>query len=146
MDKKTKFPFVIFPEGTTTNGSSILKFKKGAFQALLPVKPFVIKEINKEGGNSVAFGSYSLGLYLIMTYSSLYHRVIFNEMPIIRPTRHMFDLYRKTRPELKEDWEIFAECTRDIMCEVGQLRHGTKTFRDLLKYVSVIRGKEVSNT
>ena len=28
---------IIFPEGTTTNGSSILKFKKGAFECLEPV-------------------------------------------------------------------------------------------------------------
>ena len=35
-------PLCIFPEGTTTNGKYILKFKKGAFYALLPIKPQII--------------------------------------------------------------------------------------------------------
>jgi len=30
-------PIQIFPEGCTTNGEGIIKFKKGAFASLLPV-------------------------------------------------------------------------------------------------------------
>ena len=32
-------PIVIFPEGTTTNGTCLLSFKKGAFVPLVPVRP-----------------------------------------------------------------------------------------------------------
>jgi 1-acyl-sn-glycerol-3-phosphate acyltransferase len=32
----------MFPEGGTTNGSSLLKFKKGAFLAECSVKPIVL--------------------------------------------------------------------------------------------------------
>lgn len=32
-------PIHIFPEGSTTNGSALLKFKKGAFASLKAVKP-----------------------------------------------------------------------------------------------------------
>ena len=32
-------PFVIFPEGTTSNGTHILKFKRGAFASMRTVKP-----------------------------------------------------------------------------------------------------------
>jgi len=35
-------PLVIFPEGTTTNGSAILTFKSGAFQSSYPVQPVTI--------------------------------------------------------------------------------------------------------
>ena len=34
-------PLLIYPEGCTTNGKYIIKFKKGAFAALKPVKPIV---------------------------------------------------------------------------------------------------------
>ena len=32
---------IIYPEGATTNGSCMLKFKKGAFASLRPVRPLV---------------------------------------------------------------------------------------------------------
>jgi 1-acyl-sn-glycerol-3-phosphate acyltransferase len=37
MAGKTKVPFIIYPEGGTTNGKYLMKFKIGAFQSLLPV-------------------------------------------------------------------------------------------------------------
>jgi 1-acyl-sn-glycerol-3-phosphate acyltransferase len=35
-------PMLIFPEGTTTNGESILEFKKGAFVPGVPVRPVLL--------------------------------------------------------------------------------------------------------
>ncbi|KAF4677152.1 Lysophosphatidylcholine acyltransferase 2 [Perkinsus chesapeaki] len=35
----TRFQLCVFPEGTTTNGRSVMKFRKGAFESLLPVQP-----------------------------------------------------------------------------------------------------------
>jgi lysophosphatidylcholine acyltransferase/lyso-PAF acetyltransferase len=32
-------PIILFPEGATTNGKSMLEFKRGAFLSLLPVQP-----------------------------------------------------------------------------------------------------------
>lgn len=34
-------PLLIFPEGATTAGDYLLKFKKGAFASLLPIQPYV---------------------------------------------------------------------------------------------------------
>ncbi|KAF4666095.1 Lysophosphatidylcholine acyltransferase 2 [Perkinsus olseni] len=39
MSGSTQFQLCIFPEGTTTNGTSLMKFRKGAFESLLPVQP-----------------------------------------------------------------------------------------------------------
>lgn len=33
----------MFPEGTTTNNLGLIPFKRGAFESLVSVKPFVIK-------------------------------------------------------------------------------------------------------
>ena len=43
MEDKNIPPLIIFPEGGTTNGKYIIKFKKGAFVSLLPIWPKVIK-------------------------------------------------------------------------------------------------------
>jgi 1-acyl-sn-glycerol-3-phosphate acyltransferase len=39
MAGKTKGQFMIYPEGSTSNGEYLLSFKKGAFISLLPVQP-----------------------------------------------------------------------------------------------------------
>ena len=36
-------PMVIFPEGTTTNGTALLKMKKGAFYGRKTITPIVLK-------------------------------------------------------------------------------------------------------
>ena len=34
-EKGNEWPLIIFPEGGTTNGSSLIEFKKGAFAGLI---------------------------------------------------------------------------------------------------------------
>lgn len=36
-------PLIIFPEGCTTNSTSLIQFKKGAFAPLLNIKPQIFK-------------------------------------------------------------------------------------------------------
>lgn len=36
-------PLFIYPEGTTTSGGNIMRFKKGAFNHLEPIKIFAIR-------------------------------------------------------------------------------------------------------
>jgi lysophosphatidylcholine acyltransferase / lyso-PAF acetyltransferase len=38
---------LIFPEGTTTNGSALISFKNGAFYPSKPVQPFVVRLPNE---------------------------------------------------------------------------------------------------
>lgn len=39
MAGKAKVPFLIYPEGSTSNGEYLMSFKKGAFASLLPIQP-----------------------------------------------------------------------------------------------------------
>jgi hypothetical protein len=41
--RRRKLPFLIFPEGTTSNGTCLLKFRKGAFYSEKKVRPIFMK-------------------------------------------------------------------------------------------------------
>jgi len=44
IEETGQYPvFCIFPEGGTTNGTSILNLKRGAFESMRPVQPVVLK-------------------------------------------------------------------------------------------------------
>ena len=53
------------------------------------------------------------------------------ELPVIKPTEFMWQNYSHLGTE---KWEIFAEVTRKIMCEISKLKPSNKTFRDSKNY------------
>lgn len=131
---KRATPIMIFPEGTTTSGRDLLKFKKGAFASLLPVKPVFIKGNSNPNfhhgcGSSDVFINYMRGL------TQLYTIIEYNELPIMKPTEYMFQHYEHFS-EKKEKWEIFAEVARKIYCKVGGFQKSDKTLRDSTRYTN----------
>ena len=50
-------PICIYPEGSQSNGTSLLTFKKGAFASMLPVTPVVIKYSYMESGVNPSWDS-----------------------------------------------------------------------------------------
>ena len=138
-------PFLIFPEGTVTSGNHILRFKKGAFNSLLPLKPVIIKT-NLNDNFHMSIGSAELFPHLIRTLCYLYHDVEIIELPVIAPTKYMYEYYSELHPELREDWEKYAEVTREIYCSVGKFEKSEKTFRDSKEYSGIVEGqKEKAN-
>ena len=123
-------PLCLFPEGTTTNGKYILKFKRGAFYSLLPIKPQIIL-LDNNLNYSVALG---VGSAIMNYFRSLCYfgcKINLCELPVIKPTEYMFEKYSHLG---EEKWEVFAEVTRKIMCEIGGLTPSDKTFRDSKRY------------
>ena len=123
-------PLCIFPEGTTTNGKYILKFKRGAFYALLPIKPQIFL-LDDDLNYSVAIGVGSTGYNYLRSLSYFGCRMRLCELPVIKPTEYMWNNYSDLG---KEKWEIYAEVTRKIMCEISGLKPSNKTYRDSKKY------------
>ena len=130
-------PICLFPEGTTTNGKYILKFKRGAFYNLLPIKPQIIL-LGNNLNYSVAIG---VGSPVWNYFRSLCYfgcQINLCELPVIKPTEYMFEKYSDLG---KEKWEIFSEVTRKIMCEISGLKPSDKTFRDSKRYeISLYKG------
>lgn len=123
-------PLCMFPEGTTTNGKYILKFKRGAFYALLPVKPQIIL-VDDDLNYSIAVGVSSTGYNYLRSLCYFGARLRLVELPVIKPTEFMWNNYSDLG---KEKWEIFAEVTRKIMCEISGLQPSNKNYRDSKKY------------
>ena len=123
-------PLCLFPEGTTSCGRNILKFKKGTFYALLPVKPVIINHY-QESSYHLSIGAGSAVLSYIKNFCHSIETLYIIEMPIIRPTEFMFKNYSHLG---KEKWEVFAEVNRKIYSEIGQLEESTFGLRDEKKY------------
>ena len=123
-------PLAMFPEGTTTCGRNILKFKKGTFYALLPVKPVIINHY-QESNYHLSIGAGSAVLSYIKNFCHSIATLYFIEMPIIRPTKFMFERYAHLG---NEKWEIYAEVVRKIYSEIGHLEESTFGLRDEKKY------------
>ena len=123
-------PLCLFPEGTTSCGRNILKFKKGTFYALLPVKPVIINHY-QESSYHLSIGAGAAVLSYIKNFCHSIETLYIIEMPIIRPTEFMFKNYSHLG---KEKWEVFAEVTRKIYSEIGELEESSFGLRDEKKY------------
>ena len=125
-------PIIVFPEGGTSNGTSVLSFKKGAFAALKPVKPVFIRYDYDMLNNA----------YDVMPFFALFvlqcccynYRVTFNELPPFIPNEHLFTHYAKKLGGNKERWEVFAEAVRDILVKVGGSKRDETHYREKLAY------------
>jgi 1-acyl-sn-glycerol-3-phosphate acyltransferase len=123
-------PLCLFPEGTTTNGKYILKFKRGAFYSLLPIKPqIILLDNNLNYSVAIGVGSAVMNYFRSLCYFGC--KINLCELPVIKPTEYMFEKYSHLG---EEKWEVFAEVTRKIMCEIGGLTPSDKTFRDNKRY------------
>ncbi len=106
-------PIVIFPEGTTTNGTCLLAFKKGAFVPKVPVVPVIYKfgaNANDPQGSDFlpTYESIWGPAYLWRLLSQLYH-----------PFECQF--LERVSPQKEETADDFAKRSRSYMAAVSSL-------------------------
>jgi len=136
MNGETKTPLLVFPEGTITSGRHLIKFKRGAFDSLLPIKPYIMKNHNKNFDPTG--GSISLGIHFILALCYLYHSFEIIDLPIIEPNDYTFNNY-SVFSEKMDKVEIYLETTRSIMSEIGNFEKSEKGFRDNSGYSKLIK-------
>ena len=108
---------VIYPEGTTSNGTCILPFKKGAFMAETSYKPVVLK-YPSNSSFSTSFDCIRLESLIFMTLSWCFMRGTLLDLPVFQPNDYLF---KKHADKGTERWEVIAWALRDIMLEAGHL-------------------------
>ena len=136
-DKKVNSGLIIFPEGTTTNGTCLLPFKKGAFSKLYPVKPYILK-IDPVNHISLAMDIIEMTTHLLIIVCCPYYIVELIEYPIFSPNDYFKNEYSKQFPN-KQLWEIYAETIRKIMISKSNLREGTLSYLDKRALLDSIR-------
>ena len=128
-------PLVIFPEGTCSCGRNILRFKKGAFYSLLPIKPQIVS-VNQKKSYHLSVGASNVVLAYMKNLCHFFSTLYVAMLPTIRPTDYMFDNYKHLG---KEKWEIYMNVVRKIFSEVGGLEEADMGFRDLNRYIKAMR-------
>ena len=146
MDRQNQYytgkpttPFMIFPEGTTNSGRHLLPFKKGAFNALLPLKPTIILP-NLYPNFHLAVGSSDVGCNYLRSLSNLYNKVEYYELPVLKPNDYMYQNFGNLG---KEKWEIYAEVAREIMCKLGGFEKHEFGIKDSFRYCSCLDKKQL---
>lgn len=82
-------PLLIYPEGGTTNGTGVIKFSKGAFDSLLPVKPVCMKYWSLRG--QVAHGDCtSILWYFVYFMNNLLCTATLYELPVFEPNEYFW--------------------------------------------------------
>ena len=127
-NKKSYLRTLVFPEGTTTNGKYIATFKKGAFISLLPVKPLIVFYYDGLPCSTNRF------FFFIRTTAEFKIKIIYAELPVIKPTDYMFEKYKDLG---KEKWEIYANVVNKIYSEIGGLKQCNIRYRDRSLYYQI---------
>ena len=102
----------IFPEGTTTNGKGVMKFKHGSFFSLTPIQPIYMKY--RSPFCNPSFDIIPTLLHLFYVACQPFIIIEIHRMPVIFPTEEMFEKY-KSWGESKV--EVYCEVARDIYCK-----------------------------
>ncbi|KAB5518397.1 hypothetical protein PHYPO_G00165390 [Pangasianodon hypophthalmus] len=98
---------LMFPEGTTTNGRVLIKFKPGAFLAGVPVQPVLLHYPNKIDTVRWTWKGASWLDCLWYTSAQFYSNVTVEFLPVYTPSQ-----------EEKEDPELFADNVQRLMAKV----------------------------
>jgi lysophosphatidylcholine acyltransferase / lyso-PAF acetyltransferase len=105
---------LIFAEGGTSNGTCIMKFKKGAFFAEKTIRPMFMSY--KCHTVSPAFDVMEFLPLAILHLSWACYRCEVNIMPDFQPNDYLFETHKDKG---NERWEIYSWAVRDAMLKAG---------------------------
>ncbi|KAJ8007641.1 hypothetical protein DPEC_G00096280 [Dallia pectoralis] len=97
---------LMFPEGTTTNGNSLIKFKHGAFVAGVPVQPVLLHYPNKVDTVRWTHKGTTWVEALWHTCSQIYTNVTIEYLPVYTPSQ-----------EEKNDPNLYADNVQKVMAK-----------------------------
>jgi lysophosphatidylcholine acyltransferase/lyso-PAF acetyltransferase len=86
LDSPWQRPLALFPEGTCTNRSALIQFKKGAFEAGAPVQPVLMHWHWHNFDPAWTNGAPSRSFVLLRTLAQLFHSVTVEFLPVYVPS------------------------------------------------------------
>lgn len=128
----------MFPEGCSTNGQYMIKFKKGAFASLRGIKPHVYQYSSYRG--TIVDGScMHIYIYYTMQLQAVISKVICYEMPVFTPNEYFWENHWDGK---QDKVGLFADTMREIMAEVGGYKLSDSTVDDKLEFKKILKGKK----
>lgn len=129
----------VFAEGTTTNNTCIIPFKKGAFAANLPVKPVVVNyDVTHQFSIAMDIIDLLYNVFLVMCVP--YRVVELVVLPSFEPNEYLYDVYGKEMiANGKEKWEVYADAVRDAMCIGSGLKKANGDYKMKVEYLNYFR-------
>lgn len=97
-------PLLLFPEGTTSNGSCLLRFKTGVFAGGLPVHPVTVQYDSQRF--SPAFESIYAWVHIFRMLAEPAHHLRVEYLPRYCPT-----------PEQRADRALYAKAVQGVFCK-----------------------------
>ncbi|XP_037117427.1 lysophospholipid acyltransferase LPCAT4 [Syngnathus acus] len=97
---------LMFPEGTTTNGSALIKFKPGAFLCGVPVQPVLLRYPNKLDTVRWTYKGTTWIEALWHTASQLYTNITIEFLPVYNPS-----------PEERSNPNLYADNVQKLMAK-----------------------------
>lgn len=127
-------PLIIFPEGTFTNGYSLMKFKKGAFVTDKPIKIITLSW----GLDDSFFASYTninplMGIFLFL--SQVRNNLIVSEIQEPLDPKFIWKKYGVTNPESDpKAWEYVAREVKQIMALMTGYEETEDGFKEINQF------------
>lgn len=129
-------PVCIFPEGTTTNGHHLLKFRTGAFVAGTPIAPVLIRY--KYKWFSPSYETIKTPQYLYGLLSQFANRVEYVRLPVYHPSEE-----ERADPSLyaRNVHTLMLKKSKEVFC--AKLTSSKSNYVDKMEYHSIVRGTKL---
>lgn len=131
-DHEDIYPLLIFPEGTCSNGRTLMSFKKGAFFTGDPIKIYVLQYNNDfEIISSIANINPAFAFIITILQVS-------NHLTLYEYSDHFDPLYsmRKANVAIEEEeaWKPVARDVKALMAFISGFEQTEDSFRELVAY------------
>lgn len=128
------YALCVMAEGTVTNGKNMQKFKRGAFESLLPCTPSYVRF----NWNMVApdyCTVLGLGSSLLCFCDPWMNTVDAVRMPTFIPNEYLYTEYAKKIPggDKMPKWEIYAYAVNEIIRKKGGFGKNDQAAREKVK-------------
>lgn len=129
------FPqLLIFPEGTNTNGNSLISFKRGAFHDREPLQIICLEYPFSQF--NLMIDDFGIGFNILVGLCVFQHKL----------KVHVFDVFDPKYLQLQnqeDDWEKIAETVRDIMAKCLKAKKYSYGYRDSLEFTEFLMSHDI---
>eukprot|EP00826_Nyctotherus_ovalis_P052039 TRINITY_DN6553_c0_g1_i13.p2 TRINITY_DN6553_c0_g1~~TRINITY_DN6553_c0_g1_i13.p2 ORF type:complete len:135 (+),score=44.44 TRINITY_DN6553_c0_g1_i13:928-1332(+) len=117
---------MIFMEGGTTNGLYLLRFKRGAFENLTPIRPYFIEYYSPFC--NPACDVFPMHFHVMFMCCQPFSTMTLNKLPVISFTDAV-----KVKVKDKSAGDVYAETVRDIYSKTFKLEKIESSLVDKVK-------------